>query len=86
MDVNVELLIAVLGFAGSAVAVIWRVALLTAKIERNAEAVKDVNARLNRYIEKLESSVEEQRQQTESIARVLARIEAQMRFHEKNKG
>jgi len=57
-----------------------RSTFLTSKIEKNETTAKIAHSRLDKYVEKYESSIEELRHQIHAFAQTQARIEEKLSF------
>jgi hypothetical protein len=67
------IVIAVLGF-------VWRIAVITTRICRNEDAIKAAHTRLDKYVSKHESSIEEMKSQINAIVQTQIRIEEKLSF------
>jgi len=67
------IVIAILGF-------VWRTAVITTRICRNEDAIATLNTRLDKYVNKFESSIEEMKNQINTIVQTQARIEEKLSF------
>jgi len=77
-------IIAILGLLGGFVTtvfvIVWRIAILSTKIERNECSAKLAHERIDKYSGKHETSIEEIRQQISSIVQTQVRIEEKIGF------
>lgn len=80
MGVSIYGAIAVGGFAATILTFVWRIAVITAKIQKNEDTAKAAHARLDRHVEKHETAVDEIRQQISNIAMTQIRIEEKVGF------
>jgi len=67
------IVIAILGF-------VWRMAVITTRICRNEDAIKAAHTRLDKYVSKHESSIEEMKNQINTMLQTQVRIEEKLSF------
>jgi len=67
------IVIAILGF-------VWRMAILTTRICKNEEAIKAAHTRLDKYVSKHESLIEEMKSQINAMLQTQVRIEEKLSF------
>jgi len=83
-NISAEVIVAIIGIAGgflaTILATVWRLAVLSTRIERNEHSVKLAHERIDKYSSKAESSMEEIRQQVLAIIQAQARIEEKVGF------
>jgi len=81
-NIGVVEILTILGFLGGFLAtiatLIWRLAVLTTKIDKVERTGKLAHTRLDKYVEKHESSFDELRQQVNMILQVQSKIESKL--------
>jgi len=77
-----EVILTGLGMAGAflvtAVTVTWKMSGLASRIEKSDDKADKAHERLDKYVSKHESSIEELRQQINNIVQVQTRIESKV--------
>jgi len=68
------------GFSATIATIIWKMATLASRIDKNENTTKIAHERLDRYVNKYESSIEELRQQIQTFMQTQARIEEKLSF------
>ena len=71
---------AIAGFGITVLTFVWRVAVLPTKIHKNEDAIAAAHARLDKYINKHENSIEEMKSQINAIVQAQIRIEEKLSF------
>ena len=81
-NIGVVEILTILGFLGGFLAtvatLIWRLAVLTAKVDRIEHTGKLAHTRLDKYVTKHENTLEELRQQISTIIQVQSKIESKL--------
>ena len=80
--IGVVEIVAILGFLGgflaTLAALIWRLAVLATKVDKIERTGKLAHTRLDKYVDKHESSFDELRQQVNMILQVQSKIESML--------
>ena len=81
---NIEIILVALGLLGgfsiTIATIIWKMATLASRIDKNENTAKIAHERLDRYVSKYESSIDEMKQQIHTFMQTQARIEEKLSF------
>ena len=84
MEVGIVDIIAALGLAGgflvTVVTVAWKMSALAGRVEKNESSARLAHERLDKYVLKHESAIEELKQRVNSILQTQVRIEEKLSF------
>ena len=68
------------GFVATVVTTTWKMSTLAGKIEKNENTAVKAHERLDKYVSKHETAIEELKQQVNNILQTQVRIEQQLTF------
>ena len=81
---SIEVILVILGLLGgfivTVVSFVWKISTLAGKIEKNENTAEKAHERLDKYVSKHETAIEELKQQVNNILQTQVRIEQQLSF------
>ena len=81
---EIEVIVAIIGFGITLLTFVWRTAVLTTKIHKNEESIKAAHARVDKYVEKHNANVEKHNANVEELrAQIHVILQSQARIEEK---
>jgi len=80
MDIGVILTMIGMGgvFIATVISVVWKLSQLAGKVEKSDNTAMKAHERLDKYVSKHETAIEELRQQVQMIVQVQTRIESKV--------